>query len=102
MTAAAADDLYLENTRILAAPTGAIPVSNTAANTVTNLISSNEAFSSSDPACSIAAGAAGSITLAGEIAHLVHFKKEMEKSWPLFMESLLIRALRAVPLLSFS
>lgn len=102
MTAAAADDLYVDSTKILARPTGAISVSDIAANTVTNLINSNEAFSGSDPACSVAAGAAGSIALAGEIARLVNFKKKRENYWLLLMESLFTRALRAFSLLSFS
>ena len=102
MTAAAADDLYVDSTKILAKPTGAISISDTAANRVANLSSSNEAYSGSDPAWPVAAGAAGSIALAGEVARLVNFKKKREKHWPLLLESLLTRALRAVSLLSFS
>ena len=63
VTAAAADDLYADSTNILGGPIGAIAVSDTAANTVTNLISSNEAFSGSDPAWLVAGGAAESIAL---------------------------------------
>lgn len=99
MTAATADDLCVDNTEIVAGPAGATPVSNTAAYRVTNLISSNEAFSGSDSACSVPTGAAGFFTLTGEIAHLVDFKKPKEITGH-YQWGLLIRALRPFSLLS--
>ena len=55
VAADATDDLHVDSTEILAEPTGATPVSHTAANRATNLISSYSAFSGSGPACLVAA-----------------------------------------------